>query len=139
MDVHSRNKFCYQISNFLDPTATSEIKSLLFVNSYCHSLLLSIGVLRIQVESNQKDPTPKNYFKGMDLLPEDNIGYGTQEYWEGRYYKEREGLEYDWFKKYADLSIYLNKFIKKEDRIVMLGCGNSSTLCTFLQSEFLSC
>ncbi len=69
----------------------------------------------------------------MDLLPEDNIGYGTQEYWEGRYSKEREGLEYDWFKKYADLSIYLNKFIQKEDRIVMLGCGNSSTLCTFLK------
>lgn len=62
----------------------------------------------------------------MDLLPAANTGYSTLQYWEERYAQEVEGLEYDWFKTYADLSSHLHRFIAKTDRIVMLGCGNSS-------------
>ena len=49
----------------------------------------------------------------------------TKEYWDSRYDKEPEGTEFDWFKSYDDLAPWLSKSIKPEDKIVMLGCGNS--------------
>ncbi|GAA5858598.1 hypothetical protein JCM8547_001382 [Rhodosporidiobolus lusitaniae] len=60
----------------------------------------------------------------MDLLPADNSGYGTQEYWDERYSKEET---FDWFKKYADIKDLINRFIpNRNSSIVMLGCGNST-------------
>ncbi|KAJ3073512.1 hypothetical protein HK102_005984 [Quaeritorhiza haematococci] len=77
----------------------------------------------------------------MDILPEDNERYSTQEYWDERYEKEGTQL-YDWFKGYEELKLVLEKTIPKDKSILMLvakahsfpsrtppnkskGCGNS--------------
>ncbi|GAA6041922.1 hypothetical protein JCM8097_000222 [Rhodosporidiobolus ruineniae] len=63
----------------------------------------------------------------MDLLPEENCQYGTQEYWDSRYSKESEDSSFDWFKTYADIKDLVNRYIPdKGAKIVMLGCGNST-------------
>ena len=53
----------------------------------------------------------------------------TQAYWDGRYAAE-DAQGYDWFKKYADISRYLELSLEscggKEARILILGCGTSS-------------
>jgi SAM-dependent methyltransferase len=60
----------------------------------------------------------------MDLLPNENAAYGTQEYWVERY-KEDKGL-YDWFGKYdGSLKAKLSELIKRNTKILHLGCGNS--------------
>jgi hypothetical protein len=49
----------------------------------------------------------------------------TKEYWNTRYAQEPEGQQFDWFKKYEDLSPWLDNLLHKDDKILMLGCGNS--------------
>lgn len=64
----------------------------------------------------------------MDLavLPDDNTGYGTLEYWQRRYEQEPDA-SFDWFKSYSDLQPLLAKHTgSREARILMLGCGNST-------------
>jgi hypothetical protein len=53
----------------------------------------------------------------------------TKEYWECRYDKEAVDSDFDWFKEYDDLAPWLEKNIKYEDKILMLGCGNSVRVC----------
>ncbi|KAJ3051090.1 hypothetical protein HK097_007934 [Rhizophlyctis rosea] len=61
----------------------------------------------------------------MDLLPDDNERYGTQEYWEERYQKEGEQC-FDWFKDFNALVQPLEQIIPdRSARILHLGCGNS--------------
>lgn len=63
----------------------------------------------------------------MELLPANNVGYGTQTYWEERYAAEDPTLSYDWFKTYSELKELIHEHIPiRDSRIVMLGCGNSS-------------
>jgi EEF1A lysine methyltransferase 4 len=49
----------------------------------------------------------------------------TKEYWNARYLQEPEEHQFDWFKSYDDLSPWLNEVLRFEDKILMLGCGNS--------------
>ncbi|KAJ2745920.1 hypothetical protein GGI20_001799 [Coemansia sp. BCRC 34301] len=61
----------------------------------------------------------------LSVLPDDNTGYGTREYWQQRYTRE-EATTFDWFKSYKDLKPLFGKHIGSKDvRILMLGCGNS--------------
>ena len=49
----------------------------------------------------------------------------TKEYWDNRYDTEPLGHEFDWFKNYDDLAPWLNDSLHQDDKILMLGCGNS--------------
>lgn len=49
----------------------------------------------------------------------------TKEYWDTRYNNEPPGHEFDWFKDYDDLAPILNDILLHNDKILMLGCGNS--------------
>lgn len=63
----------------------------------------------------------------MDLLPEDNTGYGRRDYWDERYAKEDPSTSFDWFRTFADVADEMHALIPdKSSRIVMLGCGNST-------------
>ncbi|XP_068699197.1 EEF1A lysine methyltransferase 4-like [Montipora foliosa] len=57
----------------------------------------------------------------MDL-PDSNVSYKIQEYWDERFSKEET---FEWCKSYADLKHLLCENVQKSDRILMLGCGNS--------------
>jgi len=61
----------------------------------------------------------------MDSLPEKNVQYSTQEYWDHRYTKEESF--YDWYKTYSEIRPYLEPLLpNRSARILILGCGNST-------------
>nr|XP_026691000.1 EEF1A lysine methyltransferase 4-like [Ciona intestinalis] len=51
-----------------------------------------------------------------------NTQYKEKEYWDERYETEES---YDWFKGYDDFKSVLKNHMNTQDRILMLGCGNS--------------
>lgn len=57
------------------------------------------------------------------------IEYGEKNYWENRYKKGVDNLEiYDWYQDYEnciELKNFINKWISKESKILIVGCGNS--------------
>ncbi|TIA70317.1 hypothetical protein E3P91_03165 [Wallemia ichthyophaga] len=62
----------------------------------------------------------------MDLVANKTSDYSDISYWDERYTKDAEDT-FDWFKQYPDLKQSLAHHIpKKDSRILMLGCGNSS-------------
>lgn len=63
------------------------------------------------------------YHRGMDAKDLDALR--TKEYWDTRYAQEPEGQQFDWFKKYEDLSPWLDELLRVDDKILILGCGNS--------------
>ena len=58
----------------------------------------------------------------MDL-PEKNVAYKLQDYWDERYTKEDN---FEWCKSYDDFKELSHKHLRNSDRILMLGCGNSA-------------
>ncbi|XP_035027152.1 EEF1A lysine methyltransferase 4 [Hippoglossus stenolepis] len=59
----------------------------------------------------------------MDFMPDDNSQYKHVDYWDERYKKE---LCYDWLGDFSKFQHLLDTHVKKEDSILILGCGNSS-------------
>ena len=58
-----------------------------------------------------------------DPLPNSNKDYLDKAYWDARFQSEQQ---YDWFKGYSQFSHLVTPHIKLTDRILILGCGNSS-------------
>ena len=56
-------------------------------------------------------------------LPENNVIYKKKEYWDERF--EHEDA-YDWLVTFDQMKNSLLKHLKSSDRILMLGCGNST-------------
>ncbi|KYQ99865.1 hypothetical protein DLAC_03817 [Tieghemostelium lacteum] len=52
------------------------------------------------------------------------IDYGEKEYWDNRYVTETRD-HFDWYYGYNNLKRFLNKFYKRSDKVLMVGCGNS--------------
>ena len=50
--------------------------------------------------------------------------YGDPKYWDQRYAKENETFE--WLETYESLAQLIKGFVKKQDRIINIGCGNST-------------
>ncbi|KAK5859903.1 hypothetical protein PBY51_021420 [Eleginops maclovinus] len=59
----------------------------------------------------------------MDYLPHDNSRYKDVDYWDERYKTEQC---YDWLGGFSKFKHLLEKHVKQEDSILILGCGNSS-------------
>jgi SAM-dependent methyltransferase len=68
-----------------------------------------------------------------DVAPRDSVEYSTKQYWESRY-KQEDGT-FDWFAGWDILGDTLKKFVKKDDKVLYLGCGNSE-LMESLYDEF---
>ena len=52
--------------------------------------------------------------------------YGDKDYWEKRYLKDAtEGKMFDWLQSFKSVAPHIEKYLKKSDRIINLGCGNS--------------
>lgn len=62
----------------------------------------------------------------MNRVPDDNTAYATVQYWNQRYSQEPDDARYDWFKDYSAIKLVLAPLLQHSDRILMLGCGNSS-------------
>ncbi|KAG7525041.1 EEF1A lysine methyltransferase 4 [Solea senegalensis] len=59
----------------------------------------------------------------MNHLPVNNAKYKDVDYWDDRYKTEQC---YDWLGSFSKFQHLLEKHVKKEDAILILGCGNSS-------------
>ncbi|CAE6466761.1 unnamed protein product [Rhizoctonia solani] len=63
----------------------------------------------------------------MDVIPKHNKSYEGKDYWDERYQSEEGRQPFDWFKSYKDIKEILEVYIpRKNVRILMLGCGNST-------------
>ena len=49
--------------------------------------------------------------------------YGKSEYWEDRYKKDREPFE--WYQKYEGLKDIITQYVKRDAKVLIIGCGNS--------------
>ena len=66
-----------------------------------------------------------------DYIAENNEDYKSQEYWETRFLKEES---YEWLVPLSEVAPQLLPLLKKEDKILMLGCGNSPFSGTLMPS-----
>ena len=51
--------------------------------------------------------------------------YGDPSYWDERYAKSGDSM-FDWLESFEQLKGLLEKFCKKTDRVLILGCGNAN-------------
>jgi ubiquinone/menaquinone biosynthesis C-methylase UbiE len=50
--------------------------------------------------------------------------YGEKDYWDSRYLKQKNQT-FDWLEDFSSLKNLIEKYISKDSKILMLGCGNS--------------
>ncbi|XP_070262787.1 endothelin-converting enzyme 2 isoform X4 [Myotis yumanensis] len=59
-------------------------------------------------------------------LPEQNSGYREVQYWDQRYRDAADSAPYEWFGDFSSFRALLEPELRPEDRILVLGCGNSA-------------
>ncbi|XP_055498232.1 eEF1A lysine and N-terminal methyltransferase isoform X2 [Leucoraja erinacea] len=60
----------------------------------------------------------------MNLLPKCSKEFSSAEYWE-TFFKKRGGSAFEWYGTYVDHCAVLHKYIKRNDKVLVVGCGNS--------------
>ncbi|XP_038572344.1 eEF1A lysine and N-terminal methyltransferase [Micropterus salmoides] len=60
----------------------------------------------------------------MSLLPRTAEEFSSAEYWE-RFFKKRGEKAFEWYGDYTKLCGVLHKYIKVQDKVLVVGCGNS--------------
>ncbi|KAI0218062.1 eEF1A lysine and N-terminal methyltransferase [Lamellibrachia satsuma] len=61
----------------------------------------------------------------MNLLPKSHKEFSSAEYWE-KFFKKRGNKSFEWYGEYPQLCSLLHKYIKCSEKILVIGCGNSS-------------
>ncbi|XP_030749681.1 eEF1A lysine and N-terminal methyltransferase homolog [Sitophilus oryzae] len=61
----------------------------------------------------------------MNLLPKTKEEFSQKEYWD-LFFKKRGNKAFEWYGEYPELSGYIHKYVKTQDNILVMGCGNSS-------------
>ncbi|CAG9854953.1 unnamed protein product [Phyllotreta striolata] len=61
----------------------------------------------------------------MNLLPKSKEEFSQKEYWDA-FFKKRGNKAFEWYGEYPELADHLHKYIKKQDNILITGCGNST-------------
>ncbi|MED6231467.1 eEF1A lysine and N-terminal methyltransferase [Ataeniobius toweri] len=60
----------------------------------------------------------------MSLLPRTAEEFSSADYWE-RFFKKRGERAFEWYGDYNKLCGILHKYIKLQDKVLVVGCGNS--------------
>jgi SAM-dependent methyltransferase len=60
--------------------------------------------------------------------------YGDEEYWDNRY--STDAGSFDWYQRYSGLAPLINKYVPKESRILMIGCGNAAISEDMVNDEY---
>ncbi|GIY35189.1 eEF1A lysine and N-terminal methyltransferase [Caerostris extrusa] len=60
----------------------------------------------------------------MDLLPKDHKDFGSKEYW-NEFFSKQKSQPFEWYGEYDSLSEILDKYIHPKDKVLVIGCGNS--------------
>lgn len=61
----------------------------------------------------------------MDLLPKHHDEFQSKEYWDS-FFAQRGDKAFEWYGSYSDLKGLCTRHVNHSDKILMLGCGNSS-------------
>ncbi|XP_071947515.1 eEF1A lysine and N-terminal methyltransferase-like [Antedon mediterranea] len=61
----------------------------------------------------------------MDLLPRSSSEFQSVDYWD-KFFKKRGGAAFEWYGEYGDLCEILHKYSKSSNKVLMIGCGNST-------------
>ncbi|RZC40643.1 Methyltransf 25, and/or Spermine synth domain containing protein [Asbolus verrucosus] len=61
----------------------------------------------------------------MNLLPKSREEFSQKEYWDS-FFKKRGAKAFEWYCEYPELSEHLHKYIKQQNDILIIGCGNST-------------
>lgn len=60
----------------------------------------------------------------MNLLPKSHEDFSKTEYW-NTFFKKRGTRAFEWYGEYPELCGHLHKYIKPQDPVLIVGCGNS--------------
>ncbi|XP_023292079.2 eEF1A lysine and N-terminal methyltransferase homolog [Lucilia cuprina] len=60
----------------------------------------------------------------MNLLPKSHEEFAQTDYWNA-FFKKRGEKAFEWYGEYLELCEQIHKYVKSNDKILMLGCGNS--------------
>lgn len=60
----------------------------------------------------------------MNLLPQSHTDFHSPQYWE-KFFKKRGSKAFEWYGEYPELCGVLHKYIKPQDKVLVVGCGNS--------------
>jgi hypothetical protein len=62
------------------------------------------------------------------------LAYGDDTYWNNRY--TANPVVFDWYQKYEGVKAFINMYIPKATRVLVIGCGNSS-VCLYTFTYFV--
>lgn len=77
--------------------------------------------------------SPPSQARARGKEPEKNAEYLKPHYWDQRFEQEEQ---YDWFKGFQDFRSLLLPHLKPTDRILVLGCGNSTMTADLWREGF---
>lgn len=60
----------------------------------------------------------------MNLLPKSREDFSKTDYW-NTFFKKRGTKAFEWYGEYPELCGHLHKYIKAQDPVLIVGCGNS--------------
>ncbi len=69
-----------------------------------------------------------------ELLPKSKSHFSREEYW-NKFFRYRKD-SFEWYAEYEELKHVLNRYIKQNDSILVIGCGNSSLSADLYDSGF---
>ena len=68
--------------------------------------------------------TSKNDWQKSYLIPGSGKEFSGKDYWD-RFFKIRGTQAFEWYGEYENLFECIHKYIKPEDNVLVIGCGNS--------------
>ncbi|CAM9479476.1 unnamed protein product, partial [Sphacelaria rigidula] len=69
-------------------------------------------------------PSEVRTMSAAKLLPSHHEKFRSKEYWDEFFQKRTEAFE--WYGEYDDLRQLVHRTLKRTDRILVVGCGNSN-------------
>uniref|UniRef100_A0A1I8NT36 eEF1A lysine and N-terminal methyltransferase homolog n=1 Tax=Stomoxys calcitrans TaxID=35570 RepID=A0A1I8NT36_STOCA len=71
----------------------------------------------------------------MNLLPKTHEEFATVDYWNS-FFRKRGKEAFEWYGEYMELCEQIHKYVRRNDKILMLGCGNSKLSMDMYDSGF---
>jgi ubiquinone/menaquinone biosynthesis C-methylase UbiE len=71
----------------------------------------------------------------MSLLPENHSEFRSKQYWD-EFFLKRGQVAFEWYGEYNELHHHLVRSVRKEDQILVIGCGNSNFSTDFYDKGF---
>uniref|UniRef100_A0A2R5LH54 Putative spermine/spermidine synthase n=1 Tax=Ornithodoros turicata TaxID=34597 RepID=A0A2R5LH54_9ACAR len=73
----------------------------------------------------------------MSLLPKTSSEFATEKYW-NEFFEKRGKKSFEWYGEYWQLCGILHKYIKTPDKLLVVGCGNSTLSADLYDSGYKS-